>query len=280
MKILLCSLYIFLSSVIEIFAGTNVVVSSVNNIDKLLRTEDFNFNNVVCISENFHSPNINGVESGTFWIQANFCTNRNVIALKNIFVSMLDLRFSSLDSLQGIEKQKKLRYLDLTGSNISDISLLRGLSLDYLSLFNTSVSNITSLANSPIKTLVLAMTEVNDLTALKGETLELLDIGSTNIKDLSSLENSPVRSIGLSYLKIEDLSPLTNSPIVGINIWGCNNITNQELILSFELETIFFDPKHTKENVINGLRNMKTLRSINNQSTNMFWQRYDSGDFN
>ncbi len=253
--------------------------NNVEDIQKYIETKGFRYNSISLLTDQTIS-NVAGFSNNTYSIDAKNSVNSNLTALYNVPVGMLNLHSAKFTSLRGIENMQTLKYIDLSYTKVKDISLIKGLPLDYLSLVHTPVISLAPLKESSVKILLLGETKVFDLSPLSGNNIRYLDISSTKVSCLAPLTNSPIRFVGLSDCpNIKDLSPLTNCPIAGIS-FGRNSITNLELILLFELEAISFDPKNTKENIINGLRNMKTLRSINSQSANMFWERYDNGDFN
>lgn len=95
-----------------------------------------------------------------------------------------------LDPPEFILEEGKVIKLNLTNSNIHDITSLRAL--------------------KHLKTLHLRYTDVKDISALAHlEQLRELHLGGTSVSDLSSLKTlKNLRYLGLRYTYITDISPL------------------------------------------------------------------------
>lgn len=95
-----------------------------------------------------------------------------------------------LDSPEFMLEEGKVTKLNLTNSNIHDLSPLRGL--------------------KHLKTLHLRYTDVKDISPLASlENLRELHLGGTSVSDLTPLRTlKKLRYLGLRYTYITDISPL------------------------------------------------------------------------
>ena len=126
----------------------------------------------------------------------------------------LELNASATDSdLHYLRGAKKLLRLDLTGSQITDISILARLtSLWELELNGTQVTDfsiLTQLVN--LRFLNLVGSQVSDVSILAGLTcLNTLDLSYTQVSDLSPLAGlTNLFNLDLSNTPVFDLSALT-----------------------------------------------------------------------
>ncbi|MES2657314.1 MAG: P-loop NTPase fold protein [Verrucomicrobiota bacterium] len=110
------------------------------------------------------------------------------------------------------EAVKNVTGLDLSGTQVSDLTALKSLSrLQFLYLIGTPVSDITALKSlTSLESLDLEHTQVSDLTALKSLTsLQSLDLRGSQVSDLTPLKNlTSLHSLYLMYTQVNDLSPL------------------------------------------------------------------------
>jgi internalin A len=109
-----------------------------------------------------------------------------------------------------------LQWLNLSGTQVSDLSPLAGLeNLQSLVLSGTQVSDLSPLAGlENLQGLYLSGTQVSDLSPLAGlENLQELNLSGTQVSDLSplaGLEN--LQWLYLSGTQVSDLSPLAGLP--------------------------------------------------------------------
>lgn len=162
----------------------------------------------------------------------------------------LNLTYSGVTDLTGLEAAKNLTWLDLTGNAISDIKPLSALSkLSYVNLrMNkaTSLPDLGLLKGTAIRELNLVgddygqqldkLAGVSELTTL--ENLELQNTKITTVPDLTKLTN--LRSLGMAGNKLTEVSALknlTNLTELAINsnqitdFTPISNLTNLERLL-------------------------------------------------
>ena len=106
---------------------------------------------------------------------------------------------------------ESLTYLDLTEKNISDISVLSGLTnLETLWLWGNNITDISALSGlTNLEWLDLDENNISDISALSGLTnLEGLSLDKNNISDISALvSNAGISSGDTVYLTNNPLSP-------------------------------------------------------------------------
>jgi serine/threonine protein kinase/Leucine-rich repeat (LRR) protein len=99
--------------------------------------------------------------------------------------------------------------VDLSGTAITDLAILRGASIGTLSLAGTGVSDLRPLGGMPLQRLVLSGTRVTDLGPLQGIRIYELDLSGTKVADLSKLRGMPLARLWLHDCEqFTDLSSL------------------------------------------------------------------------
>ena len=121
-----------------------------------------------------------------------------------------DPTLSTLPSLTGI---KTLRRLEITGTNISDISPLSNLkNLTNLTLSDNAISDVSALAGlTKLERLILEHNAISDISALvKLMSLTELNLEGNLISDIASLSNlNKLTELRLDSNQIADISPLS-----------------------------------------------------------------------
>ncbi|XZI52952.1 leucine-rich repeat domain-containing protein (plasmid) [Clostridium perfringens] len=143
------------------------------------------------------------------------CLNRNIYKTINTSKDNADITLSQLEGLKsivrysvsniknikGVEYCKNLIGFRLQSENISDISLLSGLTkLNTIQLNNNKISNISPLSNLPnLSILYLSDNNISDISPLSGLTnLTTLFINNNKIFYLSSLDNFKANSLNIT----------------------------------------------------------------------------------
>jgi len=110
------------------------------------------------------------------------------------------------------EDYANLQELDLSGTQVSDIEPLRGLSkLQEFNLWNTQVSDIEPLRDlSNLQMLYLSGTQVSDIEPLRGITnLQWLDLSNTQVSDIEPLRGlTNLKGLFLPDTQVSDIEPL------------------------------------------------------------------------
>ena len=141
-------------------------------------------------------------------------------------ITTLNLSGKSITSLKpgDFSGLTSLRWLDLGGNSISDVSALKNLtSLGTLSLGGNSISDISTLENlTSLVFLSLRYNSISDISALENLTsLTNLDLQNNSISNISALENlTLLRNLNLSAnYSISDISVLKNlTSVVYLNL--------------------------------------------------------------
>ena len=159
----------------------------------------------------------------------------NSIEWKNI--EMLPKSISLLGSIAN---------LDLSLTNISDISALSGLTaLTSLILYGTKVRDIRALSDlTSLTNLYLRYTNVSDINALSKLTaLSILDLGETKVSDISALNGlTALTSLDLSKTKVSDISALSRlTALTNLDLRYLSLNSIPEWLLDLELD---FLPKY------------------------------------
>ena len=156
---------------------------------------------------------------------------------------------------------------------LDDLSVLEDLPLTELDVYGQPVSDLSPLKGMRLTALSISMTQVSDLEPLRGMQLKALALsgkkGTENrekclVTDLSPLRGMPLEELVLPYSRegaldrcaLLDLTPLADSLL-------------QALYFTPECVTAGFDE----------LRAMKTLTMINDMPADLFWEKYDAGEF-
>ncbi|HID0865928.1 TPA: leucine-rich repeat domain-containing protein, partial [Clostridium botulinum] len=122
-------------------------------------------------------------------------------------IKELDFHNAHIEKLNGIENMTALEKLNLSGTDIKDISLLKCLiNLKEVNISNTSISDITALKNSIyIRYLNLNETNVTTLQVIeKFQYIERLYVSGTKINTVPQL--SSLLELDLSNCNINDIS--------------------------------------------------------------------------
>ena len=139
-------------------------------------------------------------------------------------------------------KGMRLKILELGGTKVSDLSLLKGMRLTKFTCWRTGVT---------------------DLSPLKGMPLELLWIDHTQISNLSPLQGMPLTHLSLYSTEVSDLSPLRGMKL--IEVWFTPKNITKGL-------NVFRSMKSLK---IIGI----TWSDHEKWPPTEFWEKYDAGEF-
>ncbi|MDP6503375.1 MAG: hypothetical protein QF886_07150, partial [Planctomycetota bacterium] len=107
-----------------------------------------------------------------------------------------------------------LKFLNLGGCRIVDISPLRGMPLEELDLIYNPITDLTPLVGMRLRTLALSYGIASDLSPLKGmDSLESLQCRHTAVEDISPLAGMPLKSLSIRATKVRDISVLKGMPL-------------------------------------------------------------------
>ncbi len=137
---------------------------------------------------------------------------KKIVRLDKIYLS--NNRF--VTNLKPITKLVGLKELNISNTQINDISPLRNLSvLEVLNAENTVIENLKPLQyTDKIKSLLLSNTNVTDLSSIYEKTgLEILDISNTKITSLSSISKANnLIELKARGLEVSDIQPIVDNP--------------------------------------------------------------------
>ena len=132
---------------------------------------------------------------------------------------VLDLTGTSIHDLSLI-KGLPLRSLNLTNTKVSDLGPLHGMRLVNLDLEGCPVSDLSALKGMPLERLVISLTRVNDLSALKGMPLQKLSVIGTSVKDISPLSGMGLTELTIARNQVSDLTPLKGMLLQYLTLCG------------------------------------------------------------
>jgi len=146
----------------------------------------------------------------------------------------------SLTALAGM----RLVQLDLTNTDVVDLSPLAGMPLTRLALGNTPVRDLAVLAGMPLTRLDLSgcrqieslagvhglalteldctgCTQLSDLSPLTGSPLRRLHLGDTAVTTCAALSGLPLELLTLDGTRVSDLTCLAGAPLRSLSLSGC-----------------------------------------------------------
>lgn len=145
-----------------------------------------------------------------------FCADEDILLASGVEYlqrvtefSLSGTSVSDLSALSGLTKLEKLYLYDTPVRNLSPLAGLANLRELYLTLSN--VSDVSALRNlTKLETLDLSDTGVSNVSALSGLTnLVVLDLGGTTVADISSVRGmTKLQELDLLGARVSDLSPL------------------------------------------------------------------------
>lgn len=112
-------------------------------------------------------------------------------------------------------------HLNLEGTDVSDLSPLRGLPLSELNVARTPVADLSPLKGMPLKQLNLLDTRVSDLSPLRGMRLESLNIHGNGLRigDISALAGMPLKELRMAWLpNVTDITPLKGMQLTKLDL--------------------------------------------------------------
>lgn len=106
-----------------------------------------------------------------------------------------------------------LKEAHLWGPNVSDLSILKGMSLTALDCAGNPISDLSPLEGMPLQRANFWTMKVQSLSPLKGMPLTFLNCGANPITDLSPLKGLPLNDLAFPWTQVKDLSPLKGMPL-------------------------------------------------------------------
>ena len=209
---------------------------------------------------------------------------------------------------------KKSRVISFEGTNIVNLSPLKGRQFTSISLFRTPVSDISPLKGMHLVSLDMRHTKVSDLSplkgmkltwlnakgtkvstidALKGMPLVYLNLSNTTVKNADAIKGMPIKKLDLANTGIDTIAFLEGSPIEILSL-AHTKVTNIEALKGSkiyalnlkgtdvktvkhlsQLKLIYLElPKNAVD--LDFLRGHRTLTHINGIKFRRFWKDYDA----
>ena len=132
-------------------------------------------------------------------------------------IVLIDLSGAGLTDLTPL-KGLSLEALDISRNPVSDLSPLKGMPLRKLGLEGTKVVDLAPLGGMPLTDLYMNNTPVRDLSPLKGLPLKMLNLFETGVEDLSPLAGMALEFLWLNGTRVKDISPLKGCPLVSLTL--------------------------------------------------------------
>ena len=179
-----------------------------------------------------------------------------------------------------LERDMKMlltKYFDGLGFHPNDVAIcIDDDGLYHLSFFRKSnISDLSVLKGIPLVGLKFPDSQVTDLTPLrKFKTLRYLDMCQTKISDLSPLSGLPLDILNISVTDVRDLSPITNMPLRVLEIVH-TPITNADVILQTNISYLMFDPERMPKELLDKIR-AKKIEVLNGLDHDRFWKNFDA----
>ncbi|MHC4873100.1 MAG: protein kinase domain-containing protein, partial [Planctomycetota bacterium] len=201
--------------------------------------------------------------------------------LKDMPLTRIDVSFTELSDLSPLEGMP-LNNLIIRNTNISDLTPLRGAPLTNLKALKSRITDLSPLKGAPLTKLEVSQTNIADLVPLKGMPLISLYCGETAVADLKPLNGMKLKKLSVHCTKISDLTPLKNMPLESLDIFKTQT-TDLTPLEGMQLKEILFTPEDIK-NGIDVIRSIKTLKIIGLDFDKKwpaveFWKKYDAGEF-
>jgi internalin A len=215
-------------------------------------------------------------EEDALTLTALSCEGDNITSLEGIeaFSNLQSIDFgykgTSIDNLTPLAALGKLTRVNISRSNITDISPLAALRLVHLDLSDNHITDLTPLAGiTTLSTLVLYhqgpdyISDVSPLDNLTG--LTLLDLEANRITDISPLRNMKhLRYLHLKDNRLTSIEPLTGLERLELVNLSLNALTDlTPLSSSTGITTLYADA-----NRISSLDFISALASITHISLN------------
>ncbi len=215
----------------------------------------------------------------------------------------LDLSKTTINDFSFLKEMKTLGVLDLRGTSIRNLSVLRGLPLTVLGCEDTGISDLEPLTGMKLEKLYLNNTKVEDLSPLSGmpmkllnlfgaavedlrpiatlEQLELLWLNWTQVADISPLSKCPLVSLTLHKTPVEDLDPLSDMTTLQRLHIAESGVTDLTPLKDLELIRLVFTPRIVEEGM-EIPRNMGSIQEIGIKLDSLlppaiFWSLLDQG---
>ncbi|HEY3403767.1 MAG TPA: leucine-rich repeat domain-containing protein [Ohtaekwangia sp.] len=200
----------------------------------------------------------------------------------------LDLSNNSfIQNLEPLDRLSKLKFLDLSGTNITSITPLRNLTeLETLDLSHTKITDLSPLKYaSKMVSLDISYTQVSDIAVVEKmpglqnlfmhktpvtnilpvsflTVLQEADLGATDITNLTPLESlMNITSLDISGTEVQDLQPIKNLKKISVLNIDSTRVTSLQVLAGLEsLKTLYAN--HTPVADLKPLQKLPNIEMI------------------
>jgi serine/threonine protein kinase/Leucine-rich repeat (LRR) protein len=167
--------------------------------------------------------------------------------------------------------------LNLTGADVSNLGMLRGMPIERLSLWKTQVTDLSALEGMPLKYLELSHTPIADLGPLRDMPLKNLRLFRTQVSDLSPLQGLSLERLDLSYTNVTDISVLHGMPLIEASLSHCAALTDVSPLADCkELQIVTLPPNAKNFEFLRAFPQLKRLSFEEDKTPAEFWREYDT----
>jgi len=191
------------------------------------------------------NPGFDGKLTETYW------AGTRLLQIENGVVVGISFSTDKVTDISPVRALRGLKFLNVSGEKLADLSPLEGMKLTLLVCVGTQVSDLSPLQGMPLTELVCYGSRISNLSPLKQAKLTYLHCDSTEVSDLSPLQGMQLTGLLIRITKVSDTSPLKGMPLV-------------QLALDFKPE---------RDTEI--LRSIKTLKTINDKPAAEFWKEVE-----
>lgn len=197
-------------------------------------------------------------------------------------------------------RNRPIASLNLDGTRVADLTVIKGWKLEKLSINSTPVSDLRPLVGMKLRSFSADGCPITDFTPLTGMPLDTLRVrnnprfaslavlqgmplenlvlaGCREIKDVTVLGTMPLQQLDLSRTGITDLRPLVQCPLRELNLEGCTDLTDLSPLAEMQALEAVIIPKQCKD--IDFLREHPTLRRLSykklTEPVYEFWRDFD-----
>ncbi|MDD4870472.1 MAG: hypothetical protein PHR77_07915, partial [Kiritimatiellae bacterium] len=192
---------------------------------------------------------------------------KDVSALKYFRLESLRIRNFRVNDISAIKKMSSLKRLDVSNTNVKDISCLKGLPLESLNISYTKVLDFGPVADLQLKSLKVNGTQFKDFGSLKKMQLEELGVGGTGIQDISFLANMNIKSLDISGARTKDFSVLKKLELTELSVAN-TRFFDMTLLAGKKLEQL--DISGTDVTSLSALKDMGEMEDLNFANTKIF----------
>jgi len=132
--------------------------------------------------------------------------------LRGMPLETLHASYNPVFDLEPLSNLRRLRFLNLHTTKVTDLSPIRQCPLKELNVADTPIEDLSPIARCPITDLYCERSRLSDLSPLKGHRIGALNIEGTPVSDLGALKNLPLQWLRLDFVAERDTELLRSIP--------------------------------------------------------------------